>query len=1210
MVFDRKGQENFNNHALRNPASEETDKLGTLGENVDLAWDVAKYQHTGLAESLNYRDKIKDQFKLLYDITGDEQYNTRFLSHQIVGAKKKAGETQLKDFDLNKRFYEEQNDTITKLQLQYPDSGLVTWNQMSEKRNAELKQMNVDLQKLQDRSQTEDVFLGNVASMGAYFMDPELLATLPFSGGASVGGRIAQNAWRGFKIESALAFVSETAIAPKIYEFQHQIGNEQYGLKDAAIRIMTSTVAAGVIRAGGSVTIDLSKIAIAKAKLIKRGQIQEAHVLDFYVKSMEDANVVADATGKTATNPEAVHVAAQTKVAQAFEKGETVAQKDLDDVLGGAEPQKVDPREIQVDAETFQYKSGGDELGVTDALKGVTKWEAIKADSILVWERADGTRFVADGHQRLALAKRLIGEDAQEVGLSAFILREKDGFSPAFVREYAALRNIADNKGTAIDAAKVLRGTGKGLDDLPPNSPLVRDAKGLSKLDDVAFKMVIDDVISHKYGAIVGDLIEDAAAQAATIRALKQLKPANSFQARLMVEDMKAAGFSTTKTDDLFGGIEITESLFKERAKVIDSTIKKLKKDKQVFRTLAEQETKISEAGNILDTQANIARLTDDEKTLATLSALANTKGPISDAINAAARRVKDGESVAQATKDLLPEVKRAVERGFAPETEPKVGRPIRLTELDEVTRNQVVKDFKLKQKKQNLTAEQYHKKAQAPQKQIEKIGREIEKTLGENVTLLTPGVKLLEKVKNKIINKKYDGAWQLTDVCRCGFAVKDTKDIDKIIARLSKDVVVLDEGINFRESGYFDHVLSVRFKNGIIGEIQLLEPHLLAVKEGSEFVEQVFPKHLKEYVSDIKVPSKKKSGHDLYEQQKELLENGKVKEGKQEAFNDLDNQMEFLYARAEKSANTSWKASLERDLPESLISTGETRSQLELGSDKYQPSSRPSDGSIITAGRPSQLKKRDTSFKSNIDKSSTKIITQEKEAVKGFETSDLAFVADQHLTSSSFVDSLHNRSFEYSTGKKSEEAIDDLFNPEGFVIGDKKNYVKHILSNNFLEEQRNLFKDNPVEFREAMDELGVIYSKEEGSWVLPPKDIEAYYKGTEKLTKVSEADLKEGWLQHNTRSVEDSTTQVLKPGVEQPVIKTGEMADLDDIRINEAQQLLDEVGDIEVVSGIKDSGKGEFELEFKTARAAFEEIDNEQKIVDDLFKCVGGTGG
>ena len=252
----------------------------------------------------------------------------------------------------------------------------------------------------------------------------------------------------------------------------------------------------------------------------------------------------------------------------------------------------------------------------------------------------------------------------------------------------------------------------------------------MALLDDASFKMIIDEVISHKYGAIVGELIEDGVEQAAVIRALSKTKPANTFQARLMVEDMKAAGFSTTKTDDLFGGVEITESLFKERAKVIDSTMKKLKKDKAVFKTLAEQESKITEAGNILDTQANIARLTDDEKTLATLSALANTKGPISDAINAAARRVKDGETVAKATKDLLPEVKRAVERGFAPETEPKIGRPVRLAELDATTRRKVVADFKLKQKEQNLTVEQYYKKAKAPQKQIEKIGRELEKTL------------------------------------------------------------------------------------------------------------------------------------------------------------------------------------------------------------------------------------------------------------------------------------------------------------------------------------------------------------------------------------------------------------------------------------------------------------------------------------------------
>ena len=58
MVFDRKGQENFNNHALRNPASSANDKLGTLGENVDLNWDVAKYQHLGISESLNFSTRL------------------------------------------------------------------------------------------------------------------------------------------------------------------------------------------------------------------------------------------------------------------------------------------------------------------------------------------------------------------------------------------------------------------------------------------------------------------------------------------------------------------------------------------------------------------------------------------------------------------------------------------------------------------------------------------------------------------------------------------------------------------------------------------------------------------------------------------------------------------------------------------------------------------------------------------------------------------------------------------------------------------------------------------------------------------------------------------------------------------------------------------------------------------------------------------------
>ncbi len=1206
MVFDRKGQENFNNHALRNPASEETDKLGTLGENVDLAWDVAKYQHTGLAESLNYRDKIKDQFNLLYDLTGDEQYNTRFLSHQVVGAKKKAGETQLKDFDLNKRFYEEQHDTITKLQLQYPDSGLVTWNQMSEKRNAELKQDNIDLQNLQDRSQTSDVLLGNVASMGAYFMDPELLATLPFSGGASVGGRIAQNAWRSFKIESGLAFVSESVIAPKVYDFQHQIGNEQYGLKDAAIRIMTATLAAGVIRSGGSVTIDLSKIAIAKAKLLKHGKVQEAHVLDFYAKSVEDASVVANATGKTADNPEVAHVAAQTKVAQAFEKGEPVAQKDLDNIVGSNESVKVDPREIQVDAETFQYKADTDEFGVSKELLGVKKWEPMKADSILLWERVDGTRFVADGHQRLALAKRLIGEDAQEVGLSAFILREKDGFSPAFVREYAALRNIADNKGTAIDAAKVLRGAGKGLEDLPPNSTLAQNARGLALLDDASFKMIIDEVISHKYGAIVGELIEDSVEQAAVIRALSKTKPANTFQARLMVEDMKAAGFSTTKTDDLFGGVEITESLFKERAKVIDSTMKKIKKDKAVFKTLAEQESKITEAGNILDTQANIARLTDDEKTLAILSALANSKGPISDVINAAARRVKDGETVAKATKDLLPEVKKAVERGFdarpgadgagdvQPTLVPEKGKPIQLQRLDAKTRRGVELNFKAKQK--GLTVKQYYEAAKGPQKEIVNLGKELEKTLGGAVAFLSPGVKKLEAMRGKIKRKGYEDASNFTDVCRCGFAVKDASSVEAIINRISKDYEILDEGLAGVPGGYFDQKILVRFDNGIVGEVQIWEPHLLAAKEGAELVEATFPDHLKTFISDMDIPAKNKSGHALYDQQKKLVSRGKVKKGKQPEYDQIDKDMELVYASAKKSANASWKSDLDSSRPDSRISTGETRTQSSPGTAENQPSSKLSDGSTVTAGRPSQSKNAETSLKSNdaIDKTSRNIITQE---------------ALDHAERQKIINDIQEGEMILGSGKK----VDGTPYDKDYltVVQKQVDKQKQRLAQDDVKKEDPQFEEVAIPDKSALEE----YTLE---ILLKDSKFKSLHSSKNKSDVIKSKLLLKQYLLSNYDDLAEMYS--IKQGVDnlgkqleidkQTVIKTGEIDDLDDIRINEAQQLLDEVGDMEVVSGVRSSGKGDVELEFKAAKEVFEEIDNEQKIVDDLFKCVGGANG
>ena len=115
-----------------------------------------------------------------------------------------------------------------------------------------------------------------------------------------------------------------------------------------------------------------------------------------------------------------------------------------------AAPETVKVADIQVDPETYQFKGDVNEQGVTKPLTG--DYKPGLSQPLILHERLDGTLYVADGHHRLDLAKR---NGVQEV--SAVILKEADGFTPADVRVYAALRNLSQGRGTSIDAAKLFR---------------------------------------------------------------------------------------------------------------------------------------------------------------------------------------------------------------------------------------------------------------------------------------------------------------------------------------------------------------------------------------------------------------------------------------------------------------------------------------------------------------------------------------------------------------------------------------------------------------------------------------------------------------------------------------------------------------------------------------------------------------------------------
>ena len=327
---------------------------------------------------------------------------------------------------------------------------------------------------------------------------------------------------------------------------------------------------------------------------------------------------------------------------------------------------RFDPQEIGVDAKMFQFKAGGDEFGVGERLQGVTKWDPAMSGHVSVYEFADGRRFIADGHQRLGLAKRIQSQDpSQKIQLYGRLYRESDGITPETAMVDAALTNIAQGTGSVIDAAKVLKIDPEALGKrLPPRSPLVRTANDLVRLSDEAFGLVVNEIVAANYAAIVGRLVRDPSKQEAILRVLKDTDPSNLTQAEAIVRQAMDTEFTVATQDTLFGEEMLVESLFKERAKILDETIKMLRKDRAVFNSLVENQQRIEAGGNKLTTQQNLAKAETDGQAIQILQIQANRKGPLSDALNAAAKAYKETGRAAPAARDFASDVRGAIERG------------------------------------------------------------------------------------------------------------------------------------------------------------------------------------------------------------------------------------------------------------------------------------------------------------------------------------------------------------------------------------------------------------------------------------------------------------------------------------------------------------------------------------------------------------------
>lgn len=176
-----------------------------------------------------------------------------------------------------------------------------------------------------------------------------------------------------------------------------------------------------------------------------------------------------------------------------------------------------DPEQVHVDAQAYQFKSNGDKSGVTRSGRFNTdRWEPLlHGDPILVHERLNGEKFVADGHHRLDLAKRSNAAGHGPGKIAAQVLREADGYTVDDVRAIAAYKNMARGNVDPVDGARVFKEvlSGRVHASLLPNIPLdqgnLRISAALVGLSDDSLTMVAENRVPVGSAVYVAQHVAD-----------------------------------------------------------------------------------------------------------------------------------------------------------------------------------------------------------------------------------------------------------------------------------------------------------------------------------------------------------------------------------------------------------------------------------------------------------------------------------------------------------------------------------------------------------------------------------------------------------------------------------------------------------------------------------------------------------------------------
>jgi hypothetical protein len=322
----------------------------------------------------------------------------------------------------------------------------------------------------------------------------------------------------------------------------------------------------------------------------------------------------------------------------------------------------IETRLVATAPKALQYKAEGrlSTTGRTGSLAEEEAYLSQYAGVITVWRDAEGELgapgqlYVVNGHNRLDLANRF--------GAQFINVQYIEAPTSADARVVGALQNIKDEKGTAIDAAKVFRDTGMTPDDMRVqgvtlSGKLSSEGLAMSRLPQWLFDKAAMGELSTPKAVALGSAadVDEAIISDVAKQAIK-----GKWAPEKIAQAMQEAKFAGTSAGD-GGGIPGLEEMFKTTNVVdlIDIRTAAFTQLSAEMRALAaasksKNTTYLEGAGNVIDVEGSQAARRTAAEAVAVFNRVAGYEGPVRTILNELAAQMPKGAGRSKAATNLV----------------------------------------------------------------------------------------------------------------------------------------------------------------------------------------------------------------------------------------------------------------------------------------------------------------------------------------------------------------------------------------------------------------------------------------------------------------------------------------------------------------------------------------------------------------------------